>query len=274
MRNPDESELIERYLSDNLAEEEQTLFEKRLSEDPELREMVNLHRLLFRELGDEQQLRLLKSLNEITEKPYNNIFRRTIKQVIVAISLLLACAWGIQYFMGSRSGHSPNRNVAPKPVIPDMAPAIDTPKATPAPPIASLNPADFRPNPSLEGLVGTSIRGDESLRASFAKPEPTTRLLSRTGTVRVAIKGSILTTDRIVGDKDFTLLVYSNREADFNAGKYLFSTQSVINPVSTDEFTFSASPAIKLKPGLYYIVLTETGFNEPVAVTNFRVEQN
>ena len=106
MKNQDESELIERYLSDNLAEEEQMLFEKRLSEDPELQEMVNLHRLLFRELGDEQQLRLLNSLREITEKPYKKTFRPNVKQAVTAILLLLAYVWCIWFFIASISGIS------------------------------------------------------------------------------------------------------------------------------------------------------------------------
>lgn len=272
MKNPDESELIERYLSDNLAEEEQTLFEKRLSEEPELQEMVNLHRLLFRELGDEQQLRLLNSLREITEKPYKKTFRLNVKQAVTAILLLLACVWCIWYFIASKSGNSTKQNATPEPVTPDIAPVIDAPKKTPATPLASLNPDDFRPNPSLDGLVGTSFRGDEPVRALFVTPEQASRLFSRNGTVRVNMKGSIQITDSIVS-KDFSLFVYSNREADFNAGKYLFSTKTVIKPASDGIFMFSNSPIIKLKPGLYYIVLTETGFSEPVAVTSFRVEK-
>ena len=269
MRNPEESELIEKYLSDDLAKEERMLFEKRLSADQELLEMVYLHQTLLRELGDAKQLGLLNSLREITEKPYRKTFIPNIKQVVTAILLLLACIW---CFLAYKPGNSSRQITAPEPVTPDVAPVIDTPKITPATPLASLNPADFQPNPSLEGLVGTSFRGDEPVRAYFAKPEQASRLLSRNGAVRVTMKGSILTTESIVS-KDFTLIVYSNRETDFNAGKYLFSTQTIIQPASDGEFLFSTSPLIKLKPGLYYIVLTETGFSEPVAVTSFRVEQ-
>jgi hypothetical protein len=89
----------------------------------------------------------------------------------------------------------------------------------------------------------------------------------------LSIEGFFRINDETAKQDDIRLLVFSNRDTDFSAGKSLLSMNPVIKKDSNDDFLFSASVSTRLKPGLYYIVLTEAGFNEPITVTSFLITQ-
>jgi hypothetical protein len=272
MKNMEESELIERYIANDLTEEERMLFEIRLSADDNLRELFRIHQLVDQELGDEKQLKLLNDLNDITSKPYNKGLSRVAKGAVAVVCLLVS-AWCVRYMLTPPGTQTPVPESVPQPAEPLLPAKRDSATIAPNSPIAALNSSDFRPNPSLDGLIGTAVRGNGSIEASFVKPVPNTRLLTQSGYARLSTEGFFRINDETAKQDDIRLLVFSNRDTDFSAGKSLLSMNPVIKKDSNDDFLFSASVSTRLKPGLYYIVLTEAGFNEPITVTSFLITQ-
>ncbi|MEO6758246.1 MAG: hypothetical protein ABIO24_02250, partial [Saprospiraceae bacterium] len=205
-------EQIEAYLSGKLSPEEQSAWEQRLADEPELRKTVEFHRNLLQDY-DAGRLQLRANMLAVMREPLPpepapgaaNKWRWGLWIGLFAAGILLV--WRFW----------PAQNTAP--ILPEALPrelpgpsAAPEPKPTPAP-IAQADPARFAANPGLEALVKSSIRG-ESIAVQWEQPVNGRRFIpDKKGAVLVRFQGRL----QWPGDRKpagFSLLVFGNKNTN------------------------------------------------------------
>lgn len=268
------SEQIERYLGGEMPGAERTAFEAALASDPALADALALHRALRESLGHARRRQLLDALTDVAAEaaasehaaPLTVRWFAPYRMAAAAAVLVLIAAVGLWWYT------QPPRTEQPLAAGPSTTPPAPTPKTettlpspTPAPApsreperLALADRAAFAPNPALDPMVGTYVRGggDGDLRVN--QPLNDAVLPLRNGGARFALEGSA------AGANALTLRIYNNREADFAAGQPVFSTE-----VPVHDSLFSWKSALRLTPGRYYAVLTMPGEEEPLLVLRF-----
>lgn len=265
-----EIELIEQYIDNQLNAADRAAFEARMTADADFRAGVELQRRIQAELADVAQLKLLGSLQEIVQKPFEEHKSRSGKAVwwmFGVVAVLVAGYFGYLNLFA--------------PLVTPALPPAPAPQSTPQPeekivrptePIAALNRADFQVNRTLEPLVGTQVRGGGAIDIKFTRPAAPLTVKAQNGKVNVRVEG-IVTADNALDNNALQLLLFSNREADFRNNKPLRKLRVVLNH-EKDEYRFRQNIQQNLKPGLYYLVAAEKETNEPLAVTKITVNPN
>jgi hypothetical protein len=236
--SPDDQHLIEQYINGTLSAETRSVFEQRLSDEPELARELAAARLIQTELSDPNQLRLLQTLQQITAAPP----RRPAGWFVAAILAicLLGGGWWWWTSHSAPASPAPEQPAAPVPVEtrPQTAPVPE--KTTPKPPIAALDPRRFDPNPSLEPLVGAQLRGGDMEVTFEGAPE-----------VRKTANG---------------WSVFDNRERSWKLNRPLRREPLSVTPEKTpDAYRFQQTIFLQTPPGRYYLLVTEKGSAEPLA---------
>ena len=266
------SEHIERDLAGELPEAERLAFESALAADPALAETVALHRALRHSLGNPRRRQLLDALADVsaeaeTARPALTVrWFSPYRMAAAAAVLVLIAAVGAWFYLRPVDTETPL--AAEHPTLPPAPEAKDKPAATPPPAeapkpeperLALADRAAFTPNRALDPMAGTFIRGGNG-SVEVTNPLNDAVLLPRNGKVAFALEG------RAGEAAALTLQVYNNREADFAAGKPVFSAE-----IPVQDSLFSWTSALRLTPGRYYAVLTAAGEEEPEVVQRFFV---
>lgn len=284
-----QTDLIVRYLSNQMSEPEKSAFQSRLLFDSELR----------KEVSELRTLRKAHAAAAISSKPAPNALRSPWGWAAAAVTVFAVVAILYTQF------DTTNTKTLPTPVVPatqpTVAPAVtpvantqsdepvasvpsDAAKASPAAaklpkatakavsantdktetataegnttaePIA-YNEADFKENDYLEEWrIGRTRKS-----VVLIPPDQNFKFMSVNGRINFVLKGIFN------GDKKLFIDVYSNNQEDFQAGKVLLSDEVVVE----ENGNFIFSRGITLKPGLYYYVLGHT--DEPVVVGKIEV---
>jgi hypothetical protein len=289
-----QTDVIVRYLSNQMSEDEKSAFQSRMLFDPELRT----------EVSEMRTLRKAYAAAVLSAKPAPRSFG-SIRGWVAAGVAVFAIGLGL-YFQSGQMDQS-----VPSPVVPATQPATAPAVIPPAPiqpnePVASVSPAtvknplatvqlqkqntpaqpvkampvdtdktdivtaeadkqpeamaynadDFEENAYLEEWrVGSRARQSVVL----IPPDQNFKLISVDGKINLALKGVFK------GYKKLFLDIYSNKQEDFNSGTVLLNEEVAFG--ADGFFTFSKN--IALKPGLYYYVLGHT--DEPLVVGKIEV---
>lgn len=267
----EKSEQIERYLTGEMPETERRAFETTLQNDPALAEMIALHRAMRQSLGNRQRRHLLDALADVVQQEELKRPPLTLKSfspfrmAAAAAVLVLVAAVGVWMYFKPRVELPivAEQPASQPPAAPDTAQTATPPAPAdkPAEPgrLAMTDRRAFAPNPALDPLVGTLVRGG-STEVSVTQPENDAILPLLNGQINFRLDG-------IAGNGTaLTLRIYNNLEADFVAGKAVYDTDVLIR-----DHVFTLKTRIKMPPGRYYTVLSMPGEEEPVAVLRFFV---
>lgn len=147
----------------------------------------------------------------------------------------------------------------PEPTQPQPAPTVPeepaseepvAPSADPAPTetqvYASLDPADFAPNPDLEELIGLTVRSEDAATTLTISPDQDTLLLADPPVIRISSPVA----------PPYQLVVYGNDKDDFQAGRPV--DRSLLSAVS-DGSAYSTTYVLDglPGPGIYYVLLLD-----------------
>lgn len=263
-------EQIERYAASEMSSLERAAFEQQLETDADLEAALQAHRSMQAAIGDPDRRRLLDVLSELEAPPLalgtsatrSAFFRFWAASALVFAILISAGFWWF-YRNAMLPKPVPQKGPAEKEKPIKLTPdSVDDMPAKPIPvqkQIAALNPADFKPNPALDPMVGTQVRGNNAIPEVLA-PQNDANYVLQDGQFVVVLKGNV---------SDAALLearVFNNKATDFTAAKAL---QTFVVPVSNGKFNLKK--ALSLKPGRYYILFYGTGEEEPAAVIRFFV---
>ena len=261
-------EQIERYLAGEMPETERTAFETALQQDSALAETLVLHRSMQQSLGNPRRRQLLNTLSDVVEHeekrpPVMTLewsWRRWLTAAAVLAMLAVVGTW--QYMR-----HKSNISNLAEQTTSILQPSPDsgqtaTPTLPPARPpesnrLALTRRADFAPNPALEPLVGTFVRGGNA-RLTVTQPANHTVFHFANGKINFELAGKSDDTTTVI------LRIFNNREADFAAGKSVYQKEIPVN-----DSVFAWKTTLKLPPGRYYALLSSSGEEEPEAVLCF-----
>jgi len=245
-------EIIEQYLDDALSPGERQAFEKRLKEDPALRQELELQRQLQHDF-DGERLQLRANLQKIMAAPLQP--RSAVPWWLWLLGLFGILMLGWNFW--------PRQ--APIHVEPTALPPADAPKAptrAPVPPIpnpesqpdyrpmAMNDPADFKPNPGMEAFVNSNIRS-EVIDVKLSSPrngleiKPDKKGLSNIRFAGIAIAQSGMQ------PKGFIISFFDNRDAN----NPLFAMPLPVQDVVEGRLEFDLWQQLQFKPGLYYFTV-------------------
>lgn len=264
------NEQIERYAAGEMPSLERTAFEQQLQTDADLATSLQIHQSMQAAIGDPDRRRLLDVLYELEAPalaPETPMVRRGSFRfwMALAAAFLLLISGGLWWFYSQpipqvpMAKQEPAGKEAPTTLPPDH---IDGTPMKPVPEqkqIAALNPADFKPNPALDPMVGTQVRGNTAVPEVLA-PLNDTNYTLQDGQIAIVLKGNLSDAASLQAR------IFNNRATDFTAEKAL---QSFEVPVSNGKFNLKKT--FSLKPGRYYILFYGTGEEEPSAVVRFFV---
>lgn len=281
MNKQQDIELIEQYLDNQLNQHDLSAFNARVAADAEFRASVDLQRQVQAELANAAQIRLLHTLHEIVQTPFEPTPEKIntpkskpgwwivgIIALIAAIFFIYRSCQPLARQTPSQPQGTPEQEAKPLEAPP---PQVEAPAQLPktSEPMAVLNPADFQPNRILDPLVGSQLRGGANLEAAFTKPADPLNLTLRNGRIRFRISGNA-TADEPLEKDALQLLLFRNRDADFlnnmPVQKYTLALSA-----QGDSYQFSKKVDQILLPGLYYLVLAEKNSIEPLAIQKITV---
>jgi len=273
-------EQIPAFLDGTLTGQALEAFEQALQTDPELATEVQLYRDMAAALKPapaEDALRAnLKRLGR-ENTPVTPVRRR----IWLAAACLLALL-GIALLWRSRVP-APETTPARPPVqeTPKTAPPVAQ-KTTPVPPTPArtngnaaekvvkprLYAAAYAPNPRLEAMLGSRLRGDDYL-FRITQPTANTSLKRRNGTANFILSGTLETSSDEV-QAPFRVLIFSNNPADYESFSFVFSA-SLVFEKEQDAFRFRTENPLQAPPGLYYFLIEDENSGLPYFTGKFRV---
>ncbi|MEO1257587.1 MAG: hypothetical protein AAFZ15_02285 [Bacteroidota bacterium] len=284
--NNDDVKLIERYLSGQLSEAEKASFQTRLILDKNLRQELDFMRATQLELISRK---MKADASSGKKKHFNYLF---IIGAILTISLA-----GYFLFNNSKQIKS-NKNSTPttngdrtnpekknspsllenpkKNNSPTEAPPSQNPnenkkapaeKKEPSRPIATADPADFKPNDYLENFINRRSNPTAD-QIKIELPNKNAELKSENGKINFVLKGA-LSTEK---NRTLQLHIFSNRQEAFDNFQPSFSSDLPTLKNAANELVFDFQKNIALQPGLYYFTIETTADGEMLALEKFYVD--
>lgn len=281
---------IERYLNEEMSINEQEVFEKKIKHDAELSEKVELQRDIM-EYIQSGKMKLGKQLDVLggqyfIEKKTATSFNR-IWLVLSAFVLIGALIWLLQG-KENKSTDKPaesvekNTTVTPPSTLPkDESTSVEPNEASSSvepnevkkteektqtvkekQPIASINKADYKPNPLLENLLKETVRAGAVTNIEIV---PKSKIVKKNKTIPLKISGN--TTART----PYQIIIYSNKISDFERDYHLFD-QPVLGTEKEGVYYFNYKANLSLKKGLYYLILKQQTSSEVLYISKFSVE--
>lgn len=265
----DTSEQIERYLAGEMPEPERAAFETALQHDPGLAQALALEKALRHSLGNRQRRQLLDALSETVageeKRPDFWVSWRTPARLAAAaaVALLLTAGGLWWYTRQSAPTQAPlaEQTTPAPPVSETVAPPPSAPPPRASERLAAADRRAFAPNPALDPLVGTMVRAGNA-GITVSSPQNDAALPLHNNRVAFVLAGQTADLNAL------TLRIFNNREADFIAGKPVFSSD-----IPVENGAFSLKKNLDLPPGRYYVVLSPPGDEEPLTVQRFLVEK-
>jgi hypothetical protein len=112
-------------------------------------------------------------------------------------------------------------------------------------PIASLNEADFKPNPALENLISENVRNEN---VTIVTIPPSDKEYAAQKSIPLVIKGTS------TAKPPYQLVVYSNRPFDFDNDHRVLN-RSISGKAQEKEYQFEFRANIPFEAGLYYLII-------------------
>lgn len=299
---------IQRYLDQEMEEQERVAFEKAIKNDKELAGEVALHQDMETFLADTPENNLRKSLQILNEqvdkddRPSGN----WLKNLFWLIPVVLIGAWWVltpgQSMDDTRK--APDHTTEQSPTTPQKktTPETETTEQVQPPPEETteedpvpvtpeksdqeeateeveqdaepLDPpppiaANFDPNPSLEFLIENNVRDAEfELEVENAPGDISLPSLAEPFNFQF---GAVITSEENLLDQDFKLYLFSNDRADFQNFRPLSTNDLTLNKTADDTFRIDFQKNMTLSPGLYYYMLEDFAEEQIYFVQKFRV---
>lgn len=272
-------DLIEQYLDGALPDAEREEVERRIATDTDFRNEVELHRAMHTSLGDADNFRLRIALDTLLRDPpltsdiplpktaptfITSSFwlRLTVIAALLAVIGFSVWLWLPTDGETTRPLSSPPGQSQPidtASVIPPDTASLPV-KPNPSKPIAMADPADFVPNPILEARIGDMMRGN-GIRLELTSPTSGVSFQLQNGRIMLPVRGSVTGGD-IPADQPLKLFVYSNRPEAWENKQSLFQFPLTLQSTTEGAYMFSSQLSLRLRPGLYYIVVGQLRLNE------------
>lgn len=290
MKKQERQDRIEQYLRQEMSPAERAQFEAAMKRDAALAEEVRLQQQLHEEFGDRAKQTFIRELDKLGDQyfgpsPASGRMWWNWKWLLGALLMVAVGLWLVIWVLPvpvkQKDIPVPENNQPQRPLEEREGPlseppgqSVEPPKPSPSepevekesPPIAQVNPADFTPNPYLENLVGSYVRGEEwQFSGIDAALEG--------GRFRLEGRAQLTTA---AAERNLMVFTYSNREADWLAGNFLLRRPLDLQAVAGDEpartaggdelrsFRFRISVPVDWKPGLYYYFLAWEQDEEPL----------
>lgn len=299
-----QQQTIEKYLRDELSAGERERFVEAMEGDPALASEVRLHQMLQQEFGDREKQEFIKELDVLGDRHFNPppdpgkrgrnwnywLGGGFLVAIVIAIWLYQSFSTPVpdQPVPEVLTPSAPTEESAPPVVLPEEQPTSTEPEVTPraapsAPrrdkpgerPIAQADPADLTPNPYLEALIGSNVRGGAP---EFSGIE------ARFNQKQFVLEGQVKRPAEDTGS--LLVFVYSNKEQDFLDGKYLSRFLLDLTPLPAGEpersatgallqsARFSLAQSVGWKPGLYYYFIAREDEAEPLYTGKIQLAAN
>lgn len=277
MENLDTNDLIEQYLNGTLPAADKEAVDARIATDPVFRADLELHRQLHAEFADPKKLQLRDLMREITQTPPpppTNRFDRFKGPGIVLLVLLLGWASWTWFTRVPATPPVHEEIKIPPPTTNEPVATQDT-QTTPTEPkdkkperqIAMANPADFAVNRAFDEHLGSSTRAINGA-AEMKSPRLGADFTPENGRVNLNFQGKAVASSD-PAQFPLVLKIYNNQP---NA-EPLYNLAPAISSQSraTNEWAFSLSPKLRLKPGLYYFTIERQEDSDMIYIGKFTV---
>ncbi len=275
-------DLIEQYLAGTLEASQRQAFEEQLEHDPDLRQELAVHRFLHQQGADPAKMALRQQLSELSKQQALRRRKwRRLRQAFIGLAVLALMLVLFWWLLHRSSKTTPPPPIPPAQHIPDKAlPAETPPSQTPtAPektskpnnPIASLDPADWAPNPLLDPLAGSIMRHDAPFELHLTNPASDWQLTLHNRKATLLIEGTITKNATDDAFEVPSIQLFSNRQEDYLQNRPVFA-QALDCTLDGNICPFKLTPRLALKPGLYYLVVASQN-GTPLAVRRLRVQQ-
>ena len=261
-------EEIESYLDGSLDEQTRLAFETELQRNPALAAELALRRELETLLASGPENALRENLNILGERYKNTPGTPNTRWMWLIASLLILV---IAVWVLLRQGEKP----AQQQVTPPVTQPVDTvkhelkthetmpQKETRTEPIAG----NFKPNAALESMIGSQLR-DGGFKFRIVQPSANASLVAKNGSLTLQISGRIDGADKL--EDRFQLKLFSNKKADFEADRALFSIPLTFSH-EDGHFSFQVLKKMKLASGLYYYLIENEESGAVNLVGKFRL---
>lgn len=282
-------EEIHRRLLGKMSEAERKAFDKRLETDAELIESFQIQKDLMDFFAQEEP-ELEQKLEGLGKKYFSEKKKPTKKKNWLGIgliaTLLVAGGFAISHFSSDTTPIAPTPNDEKiKTVIPPSPEVQQPPKEnsteeqptspkienTPVPvsppkqeepkPIASLDPEDFKVNPTLEDILTEQVRGTQI----------TTLQIPKNGAVLDAKAKLFAVKGTTNAESPYYIVLYSNRPFDFDNDYPTLRQKVAGKPQADDNFLFDFQASLSLSPGLYYLMIQDAQM-EMIHLSKFTVK--
>lgn len=285
-------EKIDRYLSEQMNQQELEAFEQEIKQDEDLAQSLALQEELVqffdtREPALEAELSSLGEQYMVVEQKKSGVPPWLLVLVGSMITILIGC---YVFFKPSSSlslqqeSQSPTllddslniETITPPhqekkldtvPVSPEETklniPNIKQKKtSSEPPPIASIDPDKFKLNTSLEALVREKYRNNINFNLSFPKQDTVFRFQKN---VPLLIQGTTNVSP------PYELLVYTNRPFDFD-NDYPVLKQLITGIERDDLYYFDFEANIPFDKGLYYLMIRTQEDSKMLSISTFMVK--
>jgi len=273
---------IQKYLENQMSEDEAAAFKKQLELDDDLKDKVFLKKDLDNFFNDFRP-DVVQNLNALgteffEEKQIDKIPQRNRKiNPLIIGSVLLIIVLGSWYFYSTSSNPTQNRPV--QPANETTVPATEeTPNISPIEenlpepndpiikpienqPIAEIEPNLYRPNPLLEGFLNESSRSNDNNQ--LLSPEMNKTFFEKN--IQLDFNGYSIELP------PYELKIYSNKSTDFENDKHLMKL-SIPTKKTNDRHTFRFLTNLELDKGLYYILIKKEDSDKMILVSKFKVK--
>lgn len=292
MNAAERNDWIEAYLSGQLQGEALAQFEKALQTDATLAREVAVYREMYTALQPSQEDELNANLTLLGKKyvpaePASKNHRYW--WIGAALALLTLGLWWLKT---ARPNKTSGKQVIENQIPPNrqdtlLENGLDTPpdssKNNTLPPVAKdqrrsdttntaeLLAANFEPNPALEALLNSDLRGQQ-YRFNVLHPTPNARLTYRNGQAELAVDGTLETPEASVSTP-FRVLLFSNKQEDYRQFKPVLSEPLALEKTNLG-FRFSFDKSLRLPQGLYYLMIEDEDSGKSYFVIKVRVIQS
>lgn len=258
------SELVERYLLDQLSEEEKTVFQAQLLRDPDLQEELRQIRYL------QKAMRAEKLQSEKRGRPGR-------RWLFLGISFFMLLLTGILWLYFSKTNavssntFSPAKSSPQNPQPSQKVPPVTTPSEKQTAPKTTLKESkpvasDFVPNPDLENFIGNTVRSG-AFQLNITQPLPNSQLHRNRGQVEFKLEGTI-EGKPVEENWPLQIHLFSNKKEDYQNFKSIWTAPVFLNS-DGDPRSFSITKSLPLTPGLYYFILENSDSGEMLYVGRF-----
>ncbi len=246
-------EQIEAWLNHTMDPETLQAWEQRMAEDHALRQEIALHQQIQKDF-DAGRLHLRANLRNIMNEPLpvEAVSKpgkgRTWLAGLLLLCIVLGVIWSISKWGQSVQTPSPDAPATPPVASPAPDTLVEAPKQKE--PIAMLDPARFKVNPSMEALVNSKVRS-ESMEVKMSRPANGVQLVSdEKGMCQLRFTGTILMQSD-PAPTAFVLSFFNN----VNASKPVLETPVLVEKEGDNALKFDFQQRLKLQAGLYYFTI-------------------